>query len=81
MVFQPRIVTELIGAAGENQANRVLQIAAVGDEVVRGLRERGHDVTVAPPWSLGRVSAVERDDGQLRAAANARGMQGYAVAR
>jgi hypothetical protein len=27
------------------------------------------------------VSAVAREDGQLRAAANARGMQGYAVAR
>jgi gamma-glutamyltranspeptidase / glutathione hydrolase len=52
-----------------------------GDDVVRGLRARGHDVTVTPPWSLGRVSAVEREDGQIRAAANPRGMQGYAVAR
>jgi gamma-glutamyltranspeptidase/glutathione hydrolase len=52
-----------------------------GDEVARELRARGHDVTVTPPWSLGRVSAVAREDGQLRAAANARGMQGYAVAR
>ena len=53
----------------------------VGDKVVDDLRARGHDVTVAPPWSLGRVTAVAREDGQLRAAANARGMQGYAVAR
>jgi gamma-glutamyltranspeptidase/glutathione hydrolase len=52
-----------------------------GDEVVTELRARGHDVTVTPPWSLGRVSAVAREDGQLLAAANARGMQGYAVAR
>ncbi|HEX7312103.1 MAG TPA: gamma-glutamyltransferase, partial [Gaiellaceae bacterium] len=52
-----------------------------GDDVVRGLRARGHDVTVAPPWSLGRVCAVKREDGQLVAAANPRGMQGYAVAR
>jgi gamma-glutamyltranspeptidase/glutathione hydrolase len=52
-----------------------------GGDVARELRERGHDVTVTPPWSLGRVSAVAREDGQLRAAANARGMQGYAVAR
>jgi gamma-glutamyltranspeptidase/glutathione hydrolase len=52
-----------------------------GDEVVRELQSRGHDVTVTPPWSLGRVSAVARENGQLRAAANARGMQGYAVAR
>jgi len=53
----------------------------VGDHVVRGLRERGHEVTVAPPWSLGRVCAVKREDGQLVAAANPRGMQAYAVAR
>jgi gamma-glutamyltranspeptidase/glutathione hydrolase len=52
-----------------------------GDETIEALRTRGHDVTVAPPWSLGRVSAVAREDGQLRAAANPRGMQGYAVAR
>ncbi|MDP9285200.1 MAG: gamma-glutamyltransferase family protein [Actinomycetota bacterium] len=52
-----------------------------GVDVACELRARGHDVTVAPPWSLGRVSAVAREDGQLRAAANARGMQGYAVAR
>jgi gamma-glutamyltranspeptidase/glutathione hydrolase len=38
-------------------------------------------VTVAAPWSLGRVSAVARDDGMLYAAANARGMQGYAAGR
>jgi gamma-glutamyltranspeptidase / glutathione hydrolase len=52
-----------------------------GDEVVADLRSRGHDVTVAPPWSLGRVSAVAREGDQLKAAANARGMQGYAVCR
>ena len=45
------------------------------------LRRRGHAVTVQPPWSLGRVSAISRRDGMLRAAANARGMQGYAVGR
>jgi gamma-glutamyltranspeptidase / glutathione hydrolase len=37
---------------------------------------------VAEPWSLGRLSAVAREaDGTLRAAANPRGMQGYAVGR
>jgi gamma-glutamyltranspeptidase/glutathione hydrolase len=51
--------------------------------VVAGLRARGHDVTVVDPWSLGRISAVSRDpeSGLLRAAANPRGMQGYAVGR
>jgi len=50
--------------------------------VVRELRRRGHDVHVAEPWALGRLSAVSRaPDGTLRAAANPRGMQGYAVGR
>jgi gamma-glutamyltranspeptidase / glutathione hydrolase len=53
-----------------------------GDETMRGLRERGHDVEVSGPWTLGRVSAVSRSrDGELRAGANPRGMQGYAVGR
>jgi gamma-glutamyltranspeptidase / glutathione hydrolase len=52
-----------------------------GQPVIAGLRERGHHVTVHPPWSLGRVSAVARSGGLVYAAANARGMQGYAVGR
>jgi gamma-glutamyltranspeptidase / glutathione hydrolase len=52
-----------------------------GPRVIAGLRERGHDVAVRPAWSLGRVSAVARSGGLLYAAANARGMQGYAVGR
>ena len=53
-----------------------------GAETLDGLRARGHDVEVSPPWSLGRVSAVGRDeDGQLKAGANPRGMQGYAAGR
>ena len=53
----------------------------VGAEVIDELRRRGHDVHVQPPWSLGRISAVARANGMLYAAANARGMQGYAVGR
>jgi len=53
-----------------------------GARVVADLRRRGHDVTLHPAWSLGRVTAVAREpDGMLRAAANPRGMQGYAVGR
>ena len=53
-----------------------------GSETIDELRRRGHDVTVRPPWSLGRVSAVAREpDGLLKAGANPRGMQGYAVGR
>ena len=55
--------------------------ARAGDAVITGLRDRGHEVTVSPPWSLGRISAVARDRGFLRAAANPRGMQGYAAGR
>ena len=53
-----------------------------GEETIDALRRRGHDVIVRPPWSLGRVSAVAREpDGLLKAGANPRGMQGYAVGR
>jgi gamma-glutamyltranspeptidase/glutathione hydrolase len=52
-----------------------------GPQVLAELRRRGHQVTVRPPWSLGRVSAVARDQGMLYAAANPRGMQGYAAGR
>jgi len=51
-------------------------------ETIEALRARGHDVSVADGWSLGRLSAVSRGvDGTLRGAANPRGMQGYAVGR
>jgi gamma-glutamyltranspeptidase/glutathione hydrolase len=51
------------------------------EPVLAELRRRGHQVTVMPPWSLGRISAVARDRGFLYAGANPRGMQGYAVGR
>ncbi|HVQ91388.1 MAG TPA: gamma-glutamyltransferase [Mycobacteriales bacterium] len=55
----------------------------VGPEVIAELERRGHRVVVDQPWSLGRLSAVSRDPatGVLRAAANPRGMQGYAAGR
>ena len=55
--------------------------ARFDDRVVEELRRRGHEVLVSGEWSLGRVSAVAREDGLLKAAANPRGMQGYAVGR
>jgi gamma-glutamyltranspeptidase/glutathione hydrolase len=45
------------------------------------LRHRGHDVVLTGPWQLGRLSAVARSGGFLRAAANPRGSQGYAAGR
>ena len=51
--------------------------------VIAGLERRGHRVTRSGPWSLGRLSAVgiDRARGLRWAAANPRGMQGYAVGR
>ncbi|HEU5490099.1 MAG TPA: gamma-glutamyltransferase family protein [Gaiellaceae bacterium] len=49
---------------------------------IRDLQRRGHDVSLWPAWSAGRVTAVAREPGGLlRAGANPRGMQGYAVGR
>jgi gamma-glutamyltranspeptidase / glutathione hydrolase len=53
-----------------------------GTSTIRELRRRGHEVNVSDDWSLGRLSAAAREpDGQLKAAANPRGAQGYAVGR
>ena len=66
----------------ETRRRHVAVEERAGEETLAGLRARGHDVETAPAWSLGRVSAVARgEDGVLRAAANPRGMQGYAVGR
>jgi gamma-glutamyltranspeptidase/glutathione hydrolase len=53
------------------------------EAVIEELRRRGHDVQVAEAWSEGLLCAVARDPdtGVLSAAANPRGMQGYAVGR
>nr|WP_233404771.1 gamma-glutamyltransferase family protein [Actinotalea solisilvae] len=53
----------------------------LGTDVLDDLRRRGHEVTVTGPWSLGRLTAVARDGGLLRAAATPRGMQAYAAGR
>jgi len=48
---------------------------------VEALTERGHDVQLADDWSEGRLTAAVKDGGMLKAAANPRGMQGYAIGR
>jgi gamma-glutamyltranspeptidase/glutathione hydrolase len=52
-----------------------------GQEVIGDLRERGHQIQVGQDWSEGRMCAVSQEDGLFKAAANPRGMQGYAVGR
>jgi gamma-glutamyltranspeptidase/glutathione hydrolase len=60
----------------------------IGADVIAELKRRGHRVTVAGPWTLGRLSGVGASaggDGEgagiLWAAANPRGGQGYAAGR
>ncbi len=54
----------------------------LGAEVIAELERRGHRVRRAGDWALGRISGAGRGaDGLLWAAANPRGMQGYAAGR
>ncbi|MFA1673897.1 gamma-glutamyltransferase family protein [Rhizobium mongolense] len=56
--------------------------ANFGTEVLDALRRKGHNLTVADPWTIGRLTAARRDaDGLMRAAATPRLMQAYAVGR
>jgi gamma-glutamyltranspeptidase/glutathione hydrolase len=55
---------------------------AAGEAVIGELKRRGHDVEVAPDWTVGRLTAAEKGaDGILRAAATPRLMQAYAIGR
>jgi gamma-glutamyltranspeptidase/glutathione hydrolase len=51
------------------------------EATIAGLRARGHEVEVGPDWSEGRLTAASRVGARRRAAANPRGMQGYAAGR
>src|SRR5262245_14185085 len=60
----------------------VLQIEKrVPKETRDELSRRGHKIEVEPEWSEGRLTAASRLDPRRRAAANPRGMQGYAAGR
>lgn len=67
----------------EAHPGRLLVEDRIAPPVVTELRKRGHDVERAGAWALGRLCAAGKDPqtGQLIAAANPRGMQGYAVGR
>ncbi|MDE2006688.1 MAG: gamma-glutamyltransferase, partial [Rhodospirillales bacterium] len=51
------------------------------DQVLAELIRRGHRAEKGDDWSEGRLSAALIEAGQIRAGANPRGMQGYAVGR
>ena len=56
--------------------------ARVSPETLRDLKRRGHRVTLVDGQSQGRISAARKSrSGLLKAGANARLMQGYAVGR
>jgi gamma-glutamyltranspeptidase/glutathione hydrolase len=60
----------------------VLQIEKrVPKETRDELTKRGHIIEVEPEWSEGRLTAASKDGKRRRAAANPRGMQGYAAGR
>lgn len=55
--------------------------ARVPEATLKELRKRGHEIEVGPAWSEGRLTAASRVGKRRRAAANPRGMQGYAAGR
>ena len=61
--------------------NKLTLESRFGTETIENLKRRGHQVVVGEPWSEGRLSACAKDGELLRAAANPRGMQGYAAGR
>jgi gamma-glutamyltranspeptidase/glutathione hydrolase len=65
------------------QPGELVAESRLGARTFADLEARGHRVVDAGEWALGRLSAVSRDPatGLLYGAANARGMQGYAVGR
>jgi gamma-glutamyltranspeptidase/glutathione hydrolase len=60
---------------------RVVIEERFGEEVAGALSARGHLVEVGGPWSEGRLSGARSEGGLMKAGANPRGMQGYAVGR
>lgn len=70
----------------ETTLNRLTLESRFSDGVVQELRDAGHGIRVGEPWSESRMSACSREHDArgrliLRAGANPRGMQGYAVGR
>jgi gamma-glutamyltranspeptidase/glutathione hydrolase len=48
---------------------------------IKELERRGHKVEMGPDWSEGRLTATAKEGPLRKAAANPRGMQGYAAGR
>jgi len=66
----------------ESHPGRVHVEDRLGERTLAELTRRGHEVVPSGPWSLGRLCGVRRQrDGLLRAGADARSQQAYAVGR
>ena len=63
------------------QPGRLVVEGRMPEATVQTLKAWGHDVAVGDDWSEGRLTAASQHNGILKAAANPRGMQGYAVGR
>ncbi|WP_172293855.1 gamma-glutamyltransferase family protein [Pseudoruegeria sp. HB172150] len=64
------------------QTGQLIAESRFPGETLAELRARGHVVTAAEPWAVGRLTAaLRRPNGQLYAGATARLMQAYAVGR
>jgi gamma-glutamyltranspeptidase/glutathione hydrolase len=68
-----------------HQRGAVAVESRLSEAAIMALQIKGHRVRVGEPWSEGRLSACTRERRRggllLRAAANPRGMQGYAAGR
>ena len=66
----------------EQKPGHLMAEESFGEKTLDDLHARGHDVEVAPEWTVGRLVAASRDrDGLLHGAATPRLMQAYAVGR
>lgn len=65
-----------------SQPGHLMVEPAFGEKVIAALRDMGHDLQVASPWTIGRLTAASRaSGGLLKAAATPRLMQAYAAGR
>jgi gamma-glutamyltranspeptidase/glutathione hydrolase len=63
------------------RTGKVVLEGRFADAVMYELKARDHKAEKGDDWSEGRLSAARIEGGQMRAGANPRGMQGYAVGR
>lgn len=64
-----------------SKPGRLVVEGRMPEATVAELKRRGHDVVRGGDWSEGRLTAAAKDGRVLKAAANPRGMQGYAAGR